>query len=337
MRLSFCIPTYNRADNLDQLLEAIVQQQPQQTEIVISDNASADHTQEVVRKWQGLFPHIAYHRNEENLGFDRNLAKAMSIAQGEYCWFVGDDDAPKPGSIAQMLRHIEESPADIHLCCRTECDVELRPYEDSSWFRPQDCPPGNLFSFPRDFKRYLFLATRFDALFGYLSILVVRRASWEAALSGVEEMMGSAYSYTYVLFKALQKGGILHYIPKALVYHRGGQDSFDKRNNRAARVNLDVEGYLLLANKLFRGEARKLFLDAVARVFASTHLKSVKGVAAIKRRSQNQDWNRLVKNIGQLFGYRSDVAFVDHMPYFVVKACLFPVKVAKMVRKLAKR
>ena len=67
--LSICIPTYNREKCLQQCLDSIVNQKAfnANIEIVISDNASSDNTDELVKKYQEKYTNISYKKNKENL------------------------------------------------------------------------------------------------------------------------------------------------------------------------------------------------------------------------------------------------------------------------------
>src|SRR5664279_654163 len=86
--LSICIPTYNRAKNLEDTLISIVQQRRFQetddVEIVISDNCSGDNTGNVSEKFAALYKEkIRYFRNTENIS-DANFEKVLSYGKGQY-------------------------------------------------------------------------------------------------------------------------------------------------------------------------------------------------------------------------------------------------------------
>ncbi|WP_313249443.1 glycosyltransferase [Stenotrophomonas acidaminiphila] len=114
--LSICIPTFNRADMLGLLLENIrdeCRHLLDKVEIVVSDNASEDHTGSTVRA-SGL--PVVYHRNPTNIGFSANLLHVTArLASAEYVWVVGDDDLILPGGVARVLDSIARAPdVDYH-------------------------------------------------------------------------------------------------------------------------------------------------------------------------------------------------------------------------------
>jgi glycosyltransferase involved in cell wall biosynthesis len=110
--LSICIPTYNRSKFLKTCLEGFVGQILEDgltgsVEIVISDNCSPDDTGDTVSAFKRQFHNITYSRNEQNLGVDRNVAKAISLARGEYIWFFSDDDWIADGAVANIVGRLK--------------------------------------------------------------------------------------------------------------------------------------------------------------------------------------------------------------------------------------
>ena len=109
--LSFCIPTYNRADCLKDLLDSLVAniKNREDIEIVISDNASADSTRELVQNYLREYSFIIYHQQKKNEGFDKNLEDVTLLASGKYIWFFGDDDSLEEGAIDYILPILKKS------------------------------------------------------------------------------------------------------------------------------------------------------------------------------------------------------------------------------------
>lgn len=89
--LSIVIPTYNRADFLDYCLEVhIPLAREHNIQIFVSDNASTDTTQEVMQKWMKEYSLLKYHRNECNIGPDKNFEIGLGLPDTEYIWLLGD-------------------------------------------------------------------------------------------------------------------------------------------------------------------------------------------------------------------------------------------------------
>src|SRR5262245_32717217 len=97
-RLSICIATMNRAEELARMLESIERQATDAVEISIVDGASRDDTPRVVAALQERFPRVRYLRLEEKGGVDRDYDRSVAQATGEYCWLLSDDDILKPGA-----------------------------------------------------------------------------------------------------------------------------------------------------------------------------------------------------------------------------------------------
>ncbi len=111
IKLSICIPTFNRAECLQECLVSLgtsITGHESEIEVVISDNASTDDTRDIVQVFQETHPKIRYHRNDRNIGAERNFYAVALMASGEYIWIFGDDDKMEPDAIAIALRKIEE-------------------------------------------------------------------------------------------------------------------------------------------------------------------------------------------------------------------------------------
>ena len=112
--LSICIPTFNRAPFLAELLQALL---PQLTparadvELVISDNASTDTTATVIADFRARGLPLRLSRNQENLGADENFLRCHALARGRYLWLLGDDDLPMPNAIPQLLSLLKQGEA----------------------------------------------------------------------------------------------------------------------------------------------------------------------------------------------------------------------------------
>jgi abequosyltransferase len=101
--LSFCISTLNGATTIGETLQSIIDQAPEECEIVVLDGASTDTTGQVVSEYASRFPRLRYIRQDTNSGVDADFDRAACLANGRYCWFMSDDDLLKPGAISTVL------------------------------------------------------------------------------------------------------------------------------------------------------------------------------------------------------------------------------------------
>ena len=101
---SVCIPAYNRAKHLPDLLESILVQDFRDFDVVICEDRSPERRQiaAIVREYQSRYPGVLLHfENETNFGYDGNIRNLVRRASGRFCFFMGNDDVMCQGA----LRH----------------------------------------------------------------------------------------------------------------------------------------------------------------------------------------------------------------------------------------
>ncbi len=111
MKLSICIPTFNRANHLADCLNSLIiskQNTKNDFEICVSDNNSTDNTEKVVKNAQKKVL-IKYIKNNSNIGFPGNCIKVVEMASGEFVWIIGDDDLILPDAINKVLHLIKNN------------------------------------------------------------------------------------------------------------------------------------------------------------------------------------------------------------------------------------
>jgi hypothetical protein len=77
----------------------------------VSDNASRDGVPEVLESFGERYgvPTV-YARNDPEVGVGRNIARALEIANGDYCWPVGSDDHLAPEAVDTVFTLLAEHP-----------------------------------------------------------------------------------------------------------------------------------------------------------------------------------------------------------------------------------
>lgn len=114
--LSICIPTYNRSEYLKEALLNIINDPyfNENVEIVISDNASTDNTEEIGLKYASKYNNVYYFRNKENIR-DKNFILALKRSSGKYARLFNDTLRFKKGALQRMLDVIKGSSEDTPL------------------------------------------------------------------------------------------------------------------------------------------------------------------------------------------------------------------------------
>jgi len=89
---SILLPAYKSAGIIGETIESILNQTIKDFELIVVDDKSPDDTVRVVEGYQKKDPRIKLFRNEENLGYSKNLEKCRNLAIGEYIYLMGNDD-----------------------------------------------------------------------------------------------------------------------------------------------------------------------------------------------------------------------------------------------------
>jgi glycosyltransferase involved in cell wall biosynthesis len=116
--LSIVIPTYNRSNKLFRLLKNIEDEVTDlnfSIRVYVSDNASNDDTEIVVKNFKTNAFNLEYYRQEKNIGFDGNVRFLYDKAKSEYVWFFSDDDILLPRSIETVINGLLTTNPDVLL------------------------------------------------------------------------------------------------------------------------------------------------------------------------------------------------------------------------------
>jgi glycosyltransferase involved in cell wall biosynthesis len=109
--LTICIPTFNRPEYVKETVSSFISQvREYNIAICISDNSEDEFTEIVVGELRENYRNIFYHRNETNLGIDRNIVNAVAMASTKFVWIFGDDDDLAPHAVSKMLDMICKNP-----------------------------------------------------------------------------------------------------------------------------------------------------------------------------------------------------------------------------------
>lgn len=94
MKVSIICTNYNKGDWVREAMDSFLNQKTNfDFEIIIIDDASTDHSYEIIQEYQNKFPEkVRTFRNEVNLGITRTWKKVCQEAKGQYIARCDSDD-----------------------------------------------------------------------------------------------------------------------------------------------------------------------------------------------------------------------------------------------------
>ena len=155
VKLSICIPCFNKTKELETLLKSIENQENKSVEIVICEDLSPER--ESIIQLIELFKSrlkktkIKFYLNEKNYGYDKNLRNTIDKSSGEYVMLCGNDDIINPKAINTILtkikkykptvivrsyesfNEIEGKEVQIHRYVRKDLSIENKSSKELAW------------------------------------------------------------------------------------------------------------------------------------------------------------------------------------------------------------
>jgi glycosyltransferase involved in cell wall biosynthesis len=197
--LTIGIPTYNGSAGILDTLDSVIQQIPGELEsrvdILVSDNASTDDTEKIVRDYmETRSARIHYFRNDKNVGFDRNVDMLFKKASGKYVWMLADDDVLADGALLHIVNLLDQYP-DLKAVQVNYDKYDLKLER----IVHQVIIPEDLYC--RDAETFL---VNSKGRYGAVSTLIIDRDAWNS--EDLSDGVGTAVLHMFGLLKILLKG-----------------------------------------------------------------------------------------------------------------------------------
>jgi glycosyltransferase involved in cell wall biosynthesis len=210
-RVSIGMPVYNGARFLTQALDSILAQSFENFELIISDNATTDRTEEICRGYAARDKRVKYLCNETNIGVYRNFNRVFALAAGEYFKWASADDFCHRDLVAKCIDILDRDRNIILAYPRTtfvDDNGKALNLTDPGWHLTTDVPHDRI--------RY-----------------VIQSAHWVNAFYGLIRAESLAKtrlfppynSGDYRLLGELSLLGKFYELPDSLFYRRIHQDS----------------------------------------------------------------------------------------------------------------
>jgi glycosyltransferase involved in cell wall biosynthesis len=226
-RVSIGMPVFNGERFIAETIDSILAQTFDDFELIISDNASTDGTEEICRRYAEKDDRIRFVRNRENLGAAYNYNQAFHLSSGEYFKWACHDDLLAAEFLARCVETLERDPSVVVAYTGwvpiDEKGVQLEQPEPR--FQPwrADSP------YPVERSRYRFKMERrpTSAIYGLFRSDVLRRTGLYRPTHGGD----------HILMAEISLYGPLHEVPEALFLNRWHSESGSKIPTFRERVD----------------------------------------------------------------------------------------------------
>ncbi len=219
-RVSVGMPVYNGAAYLEAAIESVLSQTMPDLELIISDNASTDDTEQICRAAAQRDQRVRYLRLGRNVGANRNYNVVAQLARAPLFKWAAHDDLCAPTYLERCLRLLDDHPDAVLAHSRvTLIDNAGRPLERrGSWYVTVG---GDRYGLPEGpfAMRHLDSA---DAVARYAGIVL--KTDWCFEIFGVirtdhlfrTTLMGDFYGTDKVILADLALQGRFVEVPEAL-------------------------------------------------------------------------------------------------------------------------
>ena len=194
--LTIAIPTYNRKELLKRALNSIIPQLNSQIEVLVSDNASDDGTDEMITEY---YPMVRYIKNAKNMGWDYNFLQCYREAKGEYVIILGSDDRIATGCIDYLTDFLEGNDCDLVFINYRFYDITKKEVyiKNGEWIKDYKDKQDIVTTNRNQFIKYAGHSITF------ISASIVKK-SFVANVANPERFFGTNFIHTCVMLESIK-------------------------------------------------------------------------------------------------------------------------------------
>ncbi|MBX3043622.1 MAG: glycosyltransferase [Candidatus Kapabacteria bacterium] len=223
--VSIIIPVFNKSELTNNCLDSIYKNTDINSfELIIVDNGSTDNTEIIINSYKEKYNNLVYIRNSENLGYSKANNIGAKIAKYDYILLLNNDTIVTENWLEPLtnILNVDTNVAAVGSKLLFEddtiqhagvCIVNDKAFGDPLVARhiyykmSKDAPEVNK-------------VMKYQALTG-ACLMLNKSAYFE--VNGLDEEYWNAYEDVDLCFKLREKGYILVYQPKSVVYHLESQ------------------------------------------------------------------------------------------------------------------
>lgn len=132
---------------MKETIDSILAQTFEDFELIISDNASTDKTEDICREYMSQEPRIRYYRNKENLGASWNHNRTFELSNSKYFKWMSYDDIIAPEFLEKCIQILEMDRSVI-------CSYTLTKAINEKGEIIKTFPPKPKFSSKKPYERF---------------------------------------------------------------------------------------------------------------------------------------------------------------------------------------
>lgn len=236
-KLSIGLPVYNGQNYLSGCLQSLLGQSFCDFELVISDNGSTDHTQDICRAFARKDSRVRYIRQDRNLGAAGNFDFVLHAARAPLFKWAAHDDLHAPTYVAECVRLLDSRPDAVLAHSLTQViDAQGVPLSREEMPHLYD-PAGRPLDHAAGRVRFLHIVLHTQWCF---EIFGVMRRKLAIAAGGHRAFYGA----DKVLLAKLAMHGPMLRVPEALFLrreHPGNSTSIPDPRLRMAWINPEAQ------------------------------------------------------------------------------------------------
>lgn len=137
-KVSFIIPAYNEAENVQKVFEAIKKEMfnfSYQYEVIFVDDGSSDDTMGAIQRLSFQFEEVKYISFTRNFGKESAMLAGLQHINGDAVILMDADLQHPPSLIGQLLRGYEEGYDQVIAKRNRKGDASIRSFISSSFYR----------------------------------------------------------------------------------------------------------------------------------------------------------------------------------------------------------
>jgi glycosyltransferase involved in cell wall biosynthesis len=282
-RLSVGLPVYNGERYLADSLDSLLAQTYHEFELIISDNASTDATEEICRDYVARDARISYVRQPVNLGATPNHNWTFEHSRGELFKWASHDDLYAPDLLRRCVDALDQDPALV-LAHSWQAIIDAA----GDVVLTVDYPLATADPRPHERFRSMLFTVGGDDFYGVIRSDVLRRTP----------LHGSYHHADRTLMAELALNGRFYQVPEVLFFRRDHPDRAERARPtiRSRAANMEPRRAHRWSNPTTRllaeyvggfvGAIRRAPLSSAERRRCYRHLASWMASRAVRRSSE---------------------------------------------------